>query len=29
LRTAILEEVKEFCADNFDDDAALMVVIAD
>jgi sigma-B regulation protein RsbU (phosphoserine phosphatase) len=29
LRTIILEEVKEFCADNFDDDAALMVVIAD
>ena len=29
LRTAILEEVKEFCGDNFDDDAALMVVIAD
>jgi phosphoserine phosphatase RsbU/P len=29
LRTIILEEVKEFCGDNFDDDAALMVVIAD
>jgi phosphoserine phosphatase RsbU/P len=29
LRTAILDEVKEFCVDNFDDDAALMVVIAD
>lgn len=29
LRTIILTEVKEFCADNFDDDAALMVVIAD
>jgi phosphoserine phosphatase RsbU/P len=29
LRTIVLEEVKEFCGDNFDDDAALMVVIAD
>ena len=29
LRTIILNEVKEFCADQFDDDAALMVVIAD
>ena len=29
LRTLILNEVKEFCLDNFDDDAALMVVIAD
>jgi len=29
LRTIILNEVKEFCDDNFDDDAALMVVIAD
>lgn len=29
LRTIILEEVKEFCGDNFDDDAALMVVIAE
>ena len=29
LRTIILEEVKEYCGDNFDDDAALMVVIAE
>ncbi|HEV8428735.1 MAG TPA: SpoIIE family protein phosphatase [Pyrinomonadaceae bacterium] len=29
LRTSILNEVKQFCSDNFDDDAALMVVIAD
>lgn len=29
LRTLILNEVKEFCLDHFDDDAALMVVIAD
>ena len=29
LRTLILNEVKEFCADSFDDDAAMMVVIAD
>ena len=29
LRTIILNEVKEFCDDNFDDDAALMVVIAE
>jgi phosphoserine phosphatase RsbU/P len=29
LRTIILNEVKEFCDDNFNDDAALMVVIAD
>ena len=29
LRTVILHKVREFCADNFDDDAALMVVIAE
>jgi sigma-B regulation protein RsbU (phosphoserine phosphatase) len=29
LRTIILDEVTQFCAGNFDDDAALMVVIAD
>ena len=29
LRTIIFNEVKEFCDDNFDDDAALMVVIAE
>lgn len=29
LRTTILNEVTQFCGDNFDDDAALMVVIAD
>ena len=29
LRTLILNEVTEFCGDNFGDDAALMVVIAD
>jgi phosphoserine phosphatase RsbU/P len=29
LRTAILEEVREFCAGEFDDDAALMVIIAE
>lgn len=29
LRTIILNEVTRFCAHNFDDDAALMVVIAD
>ena len=28
LRTIILNEVAEFCAGNFDDDAALMVIIA-
>lgn len=28
LRTMILDEVTEFCSDNFDDDATLMVVIA-
>ena len=29
LRTIILNEVTRFCAGNFDDDAALMVIIAD
>ena len=29
LRTMILREVAEFCSNNFDDDAALMVVIAE
>ena len=29
LRTIILNEVTQFCNDNFDDDAALMVVIAE
>lgn len=29
LRTTILNEVTQFCGDNFDDDAALMVVIAE
>ena len=29
LRTLILDEVTNFCGNNFDDDAALMVVIAD
>ena len=29
LRTIILNEVTQFCSDNFDDDAALMVVIAE
>ena len=29
LRTMILNEVTQFCGDNFDDDAALMVVIAE
>ena len=29
LRTIILDEVAGFCGDNFDDDAALMVVIAE
>jgi sigma-B regulation protein RsbU (phosphoserine phosphatase) len=29
LRTRILDEVTQFCSDNFDDDAALMVVIAE
>jgi sigma-B regulation protein RsbU (phosphoserine phosphatase) len=29
LRTLIFDEVTEFCSDNFDDDAAVMVVIAD
>lgn len=29
LRTLVLHEVREFCADKFDDDAALMVVIAE
>ena len=29
LRTMILNEVTQFCSDNFDDDAALMVVIAE
>ena len=29
LRTIILNEVAEFCAGNFDDDAALMVIIAE
>ena len=29
LRTTILNEVREFCAGEFDDDAALMVVIAE
>lgn len=29
LRTLILKQVTEFCGDNFDDDAALMVVIAE
>ena len=29
LRTRILHEVTKFCSDNFEDDAALMVVIAD
>lgn len=29
LRTFILDEVTEFCGNNFDDDAALMIVIAD
>ena len=29
LRTVILNEVTEFCAGNFDDDATLMVLIAD
>lgn len=29
LRTLLLNEVSQFCNDNFDDDAALMVVIAD
>lgn len=29
LRTIILNEVTQFCGDNFDDDAALMIVIAD
>lgn len=29
LRTMILNQVAEFCSNNFDDDAALMVVIAD
>lgn len=29
LRTIILDQVREFCADKFDDDAALMVVIAE
>ena len=29
LRTLVLDEVTEFCSDNFDDDAALMVVIAE
>ena len=28
LRTLVLDEVREFCAGNFDDDAAVMVVIA-
>ena len=29
LRTIILDQVTQFCSDNFDDDAALMVVIAE
>jgi sigma-B regulation protein RsbU (phosphoserine phosphatase) len=29
LRTIILDEVTRFCGDNFDDDAALMVIIAE
>jgi serine phosphatase RsbU (regulator of sigma subunit) len=29
LRTIILNAVTQFCGDNFDDDAALMIVIAD
>jgi sigma-B regulation protein RsbU (phosphoserine phosphatase) len=29
LRTQILNEVRQFCADDFDDDATLMVVIAE
>jgi serine phosphatase RsbU (regulator of sigma subunit) len=29
LRTLILNEVTQFCGDNFDDDAALMAVIAE
>jgi hypothetical protein len=29
LRTIILNEVTRFCEHNFDDDAALMAVIAD
>jgi phosphoserine phosphatase RsbU/P len=29
LRTIILDQVTEFCSDNFDDDAALMIVIAE
>jgi hypothetical protein len=29
LRTIILHEVTGFCAGNFDDDAALMVIIAE
>jgi sigma-B regulation protein RsbU (phosphoserine phosphatase) len=29
LRTTILNEVTQFCGDNFDDDAALMVVVAE
>jgi sigma-B regulation protein RsbU (phosphoserine phosphatase) len=28
LRTLLLDQVRSFCSDNFDDDAALMVVIA-
>jgi serine phosphatase RsbU (regulator of sigma subunit) len=29
LRTVLLNEVREFCAGNFDDDATLMVIIAE
>jgi phosphoserine phosphatase RsbU/P len=29
LRTIILDEVRRFCDDNFEDDAALMVVLAE
>ena len=29
LRTLILNEVTEFCHSNFDDDATLMILIAD
>ena len=29
LRTIVLNEVTQFCGDSFDDDAALMIVIAD